>query len=85
LFIGLTPWISLALNPSVQPLAISSRQHVEEALAAIRNVLNYVDFHFLGSTIGYENSIEPLGGAASLLAILRLGQEAREQQIGVPE
>jgi AbiU2 len=68
-----------ALNPSVQPLATSSRQHVEEALAAIRNVLNCVDFHYFESTVGYEYSIEPLGGAASLLAVLRLGRDAQEE------
>lgn len=70
-----------------KPLATASRQHVEDALAALRAVMNCVESHYLGCPVGYEHAIEPLGGAASLLACLQRGREARDQQFrdaGVP-
>jgi hypothetical protein len=62
-----------------KPLATASRQHVEEALAAIRAVMNRLESHYLGCPVLYEQVFEPLGGPASLLAILRGGLEARKQ------
>ena len=62
--------LALALNPAVQPLAASSRQDVEDALAVLRAVMNCVESHYLGCPVSYEHAIEPLGGATSLLAYL---------------
>jgi hypothetical protein len=62
-----------------KPLAPASRQHVEEALAALRAVMSCLESNYLECTIGYEHAIEPLGGAASLLRVLRDGREAQIQ------
>jgi hypothetical protein len=79
--------LALALNPAVQPLATSSRHDVEDALAALRAVMNCVESHYVGCPVSYEHAIEPLGGATSLLAYLQRGREAREKHFrdaGVP-
>ncbi len=79
--------LALALNPAVQPLATSSRHDVEDALAALRDVMNCVESHYVGCPVSYEHAIEPLGGATSLLAYLQRGREAREKHFrdaGVP-
>ena len=70
-----------------KPLATASRQHVEDALSALRAVMNCVESHYLGCPVSYEHAIEPLGGAASLLACLKRGRDARDQyfrEAGVP-
>lgn len=59
-----------------QPLASASRQHVENALAAIRRTMNCIEQHYLDGPVSYENSIEALGGVASLLGRLRRGLDA---------
>jgi hypothetical protein len=64
---------------SAKPLATASRQHVEEALASMRSVMNCLESHYLGCPVLYEQAIEPLGGPDSLLSILRSGLEARTQ------
>jgi hypothetical protein len=70
-----------ALNPNVQPLATASRQHVEDALAAIRDVMNYIEKRFRGCPVLYEYAIAPLGGAESLLARLEDAHEYRKQKL----
>jgi AbiU2 len=70
-----------------KPLATTSRQHVEDALAALRAVMNCVESHYLGCPVRYEHAIEPPGGVAYLLACLQRGREARERHFrdaGVP-
>ena len=70
-----------------KPLATASRRHVEDALAALRAVMNCVESHYLGCPVSYEHAIEPLGGASSLLVCLQRGREAREKHFrdaGVP-
>ncbi|MFO7905999.1 MAG: hypothetical protein ACQESR_28900 [Planctomycetota bacterium] len=63
------------------PLAHASRQDVEDALAALRQTMNCVAEHYLGATVGYEHSIEALGGVASLLSRLKLGVDARRAEL----
>jgi len=46
--------LALALATADDPLEGISRADIETALRAIREVLNYVQLHFLGSTTGYE-------------------------------
>jgi hypothetical protein len=71
-----------------QPLAPASRQDVENALAAIRDVMNSVSRSCGQGTVGYEHSIGPLGGVENLLARLCDGVESRRQRFrekGVPD
>ncbi len=57
--------------PATPPQA--SYQQIEDALAAIRQIMNRVEFHYQGGSVSYEHAIEGLGGVASLLARLRRG------------
>jgi len=63
-----------------KPLASASRQSVEDALEALRAVLNRLEEHFLGQHESYEYAIEPLGGVASLVAYLQLGEWGKEER-----
>jgi hypothetical protein len=56
-----------------QPLASASRKHVEDALTAIRLVMNQLEQPYLNKTVSYEHTIPDLGGVASLIAVLRKG------------
>jgi hypothetical protein len=64
-------------NQSPQPLAKASREAVEQALGAIRDVMNEVESHYENRRVAYEQSIEPLGGAAALVA--RLDRSRRKR------
>jgi len=66
---------------SSKPLAHASRQNVEDALAALRAIMNAVSQHYLNSTTGYEYSIEALGGIAALVSRVRLGVEAHRAEL----
>ena len=66
------------LNRSL-PLASASRKHVEDAMAAIRLVVNQIEQRYLNKTVSYEGTIPDLGGVASLITVLRKGVEARVQ------
>jgi hypothetical protein len=55
-----------------EPLAVASLEHVEMALAAIRETMNCVEQHYLKRLNAYQHSIEGLGGVASLLKRLRV-------------
>ena len=66
-----------ARNQSPQPLAKASRAAVEQALAAIRDVMNEVENHYENGRVAYEQSIEALGGVAALVA--RLEQSRRRR------
>jgi len=61
-------------------LALASRRHVEEALAAIRDAMNCIENHYENSPVRYEDVIEPLGGAASLLSCLRKGVDVPRRE-----
>jgi len=63
------------------PLDPASRQHVEDALAALRQTMNTMAEHYLGAAVGYEHLIEALGGVASLLSCLKMGVEARRAKL----
>lgn len=71
---------------TAQALASASRQHVEDALAAIRRTMNCIEQHYLDSPVSYEHSIEALGGVESLLVHLQKGVDAgrieREKMLG---
>ena len=62
-----------------QLLAPASRQSVEEALAATREVMNCVEQHYNGVKVGYQDTIAP-GGADLLVHYLRMGLQAEEHQ-----
>jgi len=66
-----------ARNQSPQPLAKASRDAVEQAMAAIRDVMNEVESHYEKARVAYEHSIEPLGGAAALVARLERSLKRR--------
>jgi len=63
------------------PLDPASRQHVEDALAALRQTMNTMAEHYLGAAVGYEHSIEALGGVTSLVSRLKMGVEARRAKL----
>ena len=65
-----------------KPLAAASRQHVEEALTSIREVMNLIEVHYQESPVLYEHSIEDLGGVDALLNCLKVGVEGRRQRRG---
>jgi len=62
---------------SAQPLAIASRQHVNDAMTAIRSIMNCIEERYLDGPVSYEHSIEALGGVDSLLALLRKSLDAQ--------
>jgi hypothetical protein len=62
---------------ALRPLAAASRQHVEEALTSIREVMNCIEQHYQGSPVHYEYSIEALGGVNALLSVLEKGLKDR--------
>jgi len=65
-----------ATSPEVHPLPAASRAHVEEALAALRDVLNHLELHFRGCRVAYEDTLGGAGGVAALFYFLKLGHEA---------
>jgi hypothetical protein len=62
------------------PLPAASRQHVEDALAVVRTVMNRIEKHYLNQSVLYEHSIEALGGVESLLARLTKGLGSRKDE-----
>jgi hypothetical protein len=64
-----------------RPLPPASRQHVEGALAAIRDAMNCIEAHYENhAPVPFESVVEPLGGAASLLFYLRKGLESQRNE-----
>jgi hypothetical protein len=70
--------LELLLNPSAQPLEAASRRAVEEALAALRAVLDRVNAVTRQTTTSYELHLP--GDAEGLLYVLREGLSARAQR-----
>ena len=66
-----------------QPLPVATRQQVEDALASLRDVLNFVQRSYEKSTIAYE-TLEwgAPGGVQSALNVIRAGVKAREERFG---
>lgn len=73
------------LNPEIKPLARASRADIENALAALRQVMNSVSVHYEGYHHDFEGIITAFTGAKSLLYYLSIGLEADEtrKQAGV--
>jgi hypothetical protein len=63
-----------------KPLAPASRQYVEEALAAIRDTMNCVQVYYQKSMVGYEHSVQALGGVESLVLCLEKGLAAQRDR-----
>lgn len=73
--------LMLALNRPTEPLAATSRAHVNDALLALGEVLNLLSDHYLKSTTVFEFAAEPTaGGASTLLYYLRAGKNAEHQR-----
>lgn len=73
--------LMLALNRPTEPLAAASRIHVNSALSALGEVLNFLSDHYLKSTTAFEYAAEPTaGGASTLLYYLRVGKNAEHQR-----
>jgi hypothetical protein len=70
----------LSLDDNSQPLASASRKHVEDALAAIRILMNRLEQPYLNETVSYEQPIPALGGVESFIAVLRKGVDARHAE-----
>ncbi len=60
-----------------QPLASASRKQAEDALDAIRKVMNQLEQTYLSKTVSYQHTIPDLGGVASLIAVIRKGVDTR--------
>ncbi|MDO8315202.1 MAG: hypothetical protein Q7T00_08160 [Rugosibacter sp.] len=75
----------LSLDLPTEPLAAASRNHVDSALAAVGEVLNFLSLHYLESTTMFEFAAKPTaGGATSMLYYLRAGIEgecARRERV----
>ncbi len=69
-----------AAGGDAKPLESASRQHVEEALAAIRDAMNCVELHYQGSTVGYDLPMELPGGTLALLFYLEKGLQAQARE-----
>lgn len=67
------------LNRS-QPLASVSRKHAEDALDAIRKVMNQLEQTYLNKTVSYQHFIPDVGGVASLIAIIRKGVDTLREE-----
>lgn len=66
-----------AKDPQVKPLASASRGDVEDALKAITEVVNMIEFHYEGAPISYDHTVQgPGGGVEALFYFLRLGYKA---------
>jgi hypothetical protein len=75
--------LQVALGRAAEPLAPASREHVREAVAALGELMNYLDLQYRGRTTIFDLS-DSNGGAKSLLYVLREGVEAdhaRRQRI----
>jgi hypothetical protein len=73
-----------ALNPTLRPLAPASRAHVEDAMAALRAVLNHVETATLGTTTAFQAIVASGGGPRALIYHLQHGldvENARRQRM----
>lgn len=72
-----------AIKADTRSLTPGSRQNVEDALAAIRSLMNCIETHYLKSTVLYEHSVGALGGVDTLLRCLEKGVEERRNRRGI--
>jgi HEPN superfamily AbiU2-like protein len=73
------------LNPQLKPLARASREDIENALAALRQVMNSVSVHYEGYHHDFEGIIPAFTGAKALIYYLSSGLEADEARKRVGE
>jgi len=64
----------------LQRLPQATRQDVEDALAALRKIMNQIERHYLNKSVLYEHSIEALGGVESLVKRLASGLAAEKNK-----
>ena len=67
--------LQVALGRAAEPLAPASREHVREAVAALGELINYLNLQYRGSTTIFDLP-ETGGSAKSLLYVLREGIES---------
>ena len=72
-----------AITADLESLTPGSRHDVEEALAAIRSVMNCIEVHYMKSSVLYEHSIEALGSVDALLRCLEKGVEEKRRRKGL--
>ncbi len=72
--------LSHAADAAGNPLKHASRQAVEDALDAIRGVMNVLESHYEDSSVMYNVGGPSLGGAYELLLHLDAGLEAEERR-----
>lgn len=66
---------SCSLNPG-------SQRDIEEALTALRTVMNCIQAHYMKPTPFYEEEFEPIGGVHDLLECLEKGVEGKRRHLG---
>jgi hypothetical protein len=72
--------LELCLDGNAQPLPSATLNDFENALAAIRTLINTLEMFYLKTPVSYEDSIHALGGVAAFLAVLRKGVDARSME-----
>ena len=72
------PIASLADSRSLTP---GSREDIEVALAAIRDVMNCIEVHYMKSSVLYNHGIEALGGFDALLRCLEKDVEEKRRRL----
>ncbi|BCG91434.1 AbiU2 domain-containing protein [Mesorhizobium sp. 131-2-1] len=68
------------LNPSAKPLKDATRLKVDEALAAISNVLNALSSHYLDSETAFEHILPLHPDAEGLLYVIHDGVRAQDER-----
>lgn len=66
------------LNPQLEPLATAGCSEIENALTALRQVMNSVSVHYEGRYQDFEGVVASSSGAQALLYFLSSGLEAEE-------
>ena len=72
------PVASQADSRSLTP---GSREDIEVALVAIRDVMNCIEVHYMKSSVLYNHGIEVLGGFDTLLRCLEKGVEEKRRRL----
>jgi hypothetical protein len=72
--------LDLSLDRAAKPLADASRLQVKEALKAISDVMNAVDFHYFHSETRYDLG-GTHGGAMTLLYALHRGKKLQDERM----
>jgi hypothetical protein len=67
--------LDVALGTAVKPLAPANLAHVRKVIAALCELINYVDIKYCGSTFSFD-LVDYRGSAKSLISVLREGINA---------